>query len=257
MRQRKVRNLDEKLNRVDLYYIRDARQMRGHWLEAFGDVNGRTPADPAQELLLTGRPARPQEPPLYLELGCGKGNFLLAHAAADPGGRYVGIEGQESVALRALEKLMDEPCRDCSGGKLENVRLAAEFVNDLDDYFEQEELRGIYLNFSDPWPKDRHAKRRLTHRNKLLRYEKVLKPGGFVEIKTDNDALFGFTLAEIAACGLRIKACSRDLHGPERFLMLAGGGASFECAESAEGNDQGGGARGAILRAAEFRTEYE
>ena len=86
-------------------------------------------------------------------------------------------------------------------------------MNDLEDYFEVGELSGIYLNFSDPWPKARHAKRRLTYRGRLQNYKKVLKPDGFIEFKTDNEGLFAFTLEEIEACGYEMIEMSRDLHG--------------------------------------------
>ena len=143
--------------------------------------------------------------PIYLEIGCGKGNFITKHAFAEPDCNFIACEGQMSVVLRALEKA------EASGSG--NLRVFIDFVNDLEDYFEVGELSGIYLNFSDPWPKARHAKRRLTYRGRLQNYKKVLKPDGFIEFKTDNEGLFAFTLEEIEACGYEMIEMSRDLHG--------------------------------------------
>lgn len=106
--------------------------------------------------------------------------------------------------LRALEKAESQ--------QLVNLRIFIGFVRDLRDYFEKGELSGIYLNFSDPWPKARHAKRRLTHRKRLENYKEVLADGGFIEFKTDNDGLFEFTLEEIEAAGYEIVEMTRDLH---------------------------------------------
>ena len=151
--------------------------------------------------------------PLYLEIGCGKGDFLLQQALARPEAAFVGIEGQASVVLRALEKAA--AASEGAGGTslCGNLRFACAFVNGLEELFEPGSLSGIYLNFSDPWPKGRHAKRRLTYRGRLKDYAKALKPGGFIAVKTDNDPLFEFTLEEIAACGWEPDELTRDLHG--------------------------------------------
>ena len=163
--------------------------------------------------------------PLYLEIGCGRGDFLLQQALAHPEADFVGIEGQASVVLRAMEKAaaaaeagagQPSGAAKPSGGAArlcENLRFACAFVNGLEELFEPGSLSGIYLNFSDPWPKSRHAKRRLTYRGRLRDYAKALEPGGFIAIKTDNDALFDFTLEEIAACGWTPAEMTRDLHG--------------------------------------------
>ena len=146
--------------------------------------------------------------PLYLEIGCGKGDFLLRQALAHPEAAFVGIEGQASVVLRALEKAAAGEASLCG-----NLRFACAFVNGLEELFEPGSLSGIYLNFSDPWPKGRHVRRRLTYRGRLKDYAKALKPGGFIAVKTDNDPLFEFTLEEIAACGWEPVELTRDLHG--------------------------------------------
>ena len=146
--------------------------------------------------------------PLYLEIGCGKGDFLLQQALTRPEAAFVGIEGQASVVLRALEKAAAGEASLCG-----NLRFACAFVNGLEELFEPGSLSGIYLNFSDPWPKGRHVRRRLTYRGRLKDYAKALKPGGFIAVKTDNDPLFEFTLEEIAACGWEPVELTRDLHG--------------------------------------------
>ena len=155
---------------------------------------------------LAGARASEAEAPrdLYLEIGCGRGDFLLQLASQHPENDYIGIEGQASVVLRAMEK--------AAAAGLPNLRFVCAFVNSMEDLFAPGSLSGIYLNFSDPWPKSRHAKRRLTYRGRLRDYARTLKPGGFIAVKTDNDALFDFTLEEIEACGWTPEEMSRDLH---------------------------------------------
>ena len=182
MRQRNIKNLSERIEQNSRLLIEEPGDCKGRWAEIFGNGN-----------------------PIYLEIGCGKGNFITKHAFAEPDCNFIACEGQISVVLRALEKA------EASGSG--NLRVFIDFVNDLEDYFEVGELSGIYLNFSDPWPKARHAKRRLTYRGRLQNYKKVLKPDGFIEFKTDNEGLFAFTLEEIEACGYEMIEMSRDLHG--------------------------------------------
>lgn len=182
MRQRNIKNLSERIEQNSRLLIEEPGDCKGRWAEIFGNGN-----------------------PIYLEIGCGKGNFITKHAFAEPDCNFIACEGQMSVVLRALEKA------EASGSG--NLRVFIDFVNDLEDYFEVGELSGIYLNFSDPWPKARHAKRRLTYRGRFQNYKKVLKPDGFIEFKTDNEGLFAFTLEEIEACGYEMIEMSRDLHG--------------------------------------------
>lgn len=144
---------------------------------------------------------------LYLEIGCGKGNFIIKKAMANPDKNFLAIEGQETVLLRALEKAAEL--------KLPNLRFMLTFVHSMEDLFEEGQLSGIYLNFSDPWPKARHAKRRLTYRERLKDYAWALRKGGFVEFKTDNDGLYDSALEEIEAVGLEITEQTRDLHDSE------------------------------------------
>ena len=184
MRQRNIKNLDEKLRQNSRFLVEDPAQHKGSWARVFGNDN-----------------------PIYLEIGCGKGQFIMKRAASCPSANYIAIEGQSNVALRALEKAQAEG--------MENLRICIAYVHDLEDYFEAGELAGIYLNFSDPWPKARHFKRRLTYRQRLLNYKKVLGRDGFVEFKTDNDGLFEFSLEEIQEAGLEITEVTGDLHSEE------------------------------------------
>lgn len=145
--------------------------------------------------------------PLYLEIGCGKGKFLAEKAAAEPDARFLAAEGQPSVALRAMEKI-----REAGIG---NARIMPAFFNGLPEPLEPGSVAGIYLNFSDPWPKKRHARRRLTHRRFLEGYRQLAAAGAALEIKTDSRSFFEFTLEEIRAAGLRVLEQSEDLHGSD------------------------------------------
>ena len=181
MRQRKAKNLEEKLRECSEYMITEPEAGR---LDSCFD----------------------QDRPLFLEIGCGKGNFIIRKALDNPDKNYIAIEGQETVILRALEK-----ARAVDGG-IPNLKFMMTFVHSMDEFFTEGQLEGIYLNFSDPWPKAHHAKRRLTYRQRLLDYRWALRAGGFIEFKSDNDQLYDFTLEEIGAAGLEITEESRDLH---------------------------------------------
>ncbi|MEG0963387.1 MAG: tRNA (guanosine(46)-N7)-methyltransferase TrmB [Lachnospiraceae bacterium] len=142
--------------------------------------------------------------PIYIEIGMGKGQFLMALARLHPEVNYIGIEKYSSVLLRGLQKLQEDP--------LENIRFIRMNAETICNVFEQNEVAGIYLNFSDPWPKDRHAKRRLTSRQFLARYHQILAPDGVVEFKTDNIDLFDFSLEEIKEAHWHLDGFTRDLH---------------------------------------------
>ncbi|HIU27451.1 MAG: tRNA (guanosine(46)-N7)-methyltransferase TrmB [Anaerovoracaceae bacterium] len=180
MRQRNIKNLDQKIRRNSTFLVTDPESCRGRWREVFGN-----------------------NAPVYLEIGCGKGRFIALRAAAFPEKNFIAVEGQSNVALRALQKA--EICH------FDNLRIFIDYVDDLGRYFEPGELAGIYLNFSDPWPKARHAKRRLTYREKLKNYRSVMSPEGTIEFKTDNDGLFAFTIDEIRNAGLSIWEMTTDL----------------------------------------------
>ena len=180
MRQRNIKNLDQKIRRNSTFLVTDPESCRGRWREVFGN-----------------------NAPVYLEIGCGKGRFIALRAAAFPEKNFIAVEGQSNVALRALQKA--EICH------FDNLRIFIDYVDDLGRYFEPGELAGIYLNFSDPWPKARHAKRRLTYREKLKNYRSVMSPEGTIEFKTDNDGLFAFTIDEIRNAGFSIWEMTTDL----------------------------------------------
>lgn len=164
--------------------------------------------------------------PLMIEIGMGKGRFIIEMALRHPECDYLGMEMYESVLFRACER-MEGILYSTPLDKLEqeheeneqplpvpqNLHFLRNDARLLPDIFAEGELDRIYLNFSDPWPKARHAKRRLTSRQFLARYEQVLKDGGRIEFKTDNNGLFEFSLEEIAACpNWELVASTRDLH---------------------------------------------
>ena len=209
MRQRKLIDLDERMEDLKDYLDLDGTQNKGKWRSVFGED--------AHEI--------------FLEIGCGKGKFMCERAEAFPRQCIIGLEGQASVIVRAAEKIRQrELARDAgrddtsdagqdgtsdAGPNIPNAYLISNYMRDIHDFFENGELDGIFLNFSDPWPKARHAKRRLTYRDNLKGYMDVIKEGGFIEFKTDNDGLFQFTLEEIEALGYNIEKISYDLAGTD------------------------------------------
>lgn len=144
------------------------------------------------------------ENPIHIEIGMGKGQFIMKLAKEHPDINYIGIERYSSVLLRALQKMEIEP--------LPNIRFLCMDASIITEVFDKEEVAKIYLNFSDPWPKERHAKRRLTSRQFFERYDKILAGNGVVEFKTDNDDLFAFSIEEVAEAGWTLDAHTFDLH---------------------------------------------
>ncbi|MCI8373168.1 MAG: tRNA (guanosine(46)-N7)-methyltransferase TrmB [Lachnospiraceae bacterium] len=149
--------------------------------------------------------------PLYIEIGMGKGQFLMEHARRNPEINYIGIEKYSSVLLRAVEKMETEELPN-----LRFIRFDAEYITNI---FDQGEIDRIYLNFSDPWPKDRHAKRRLTSRQFLARYREILNAGKIIEFKTDNRPLFDFSLEEVKESDYTLLAFTYDLHHDEELCQ--------------------------------------
>lgn len=185
MRQRKLKNLNERLDAFSRFIIEEPAAHRGRWKEVFGN-----------------------DKPIWLEIGCGKGQFITRHAALHPERNYIAVEGHESVVLRALEKAAAMNGTVGPG----NLCFILEYVRDIRDLFADGELEGVYLNFSDPWPKERHAKRRLTYGKRLRQYAQIIRPGGVIAFKTDNEGLFDFSLEQIQQEGMEILEMSRDLH---------------------------------------------
>lgn len=149
--------------------------------------------------------------PLHIEIGMGKGQFLTGLAKKNPEINYIGIERYSSVLLRAVEKL--EVLREETKEPLTNLRFVCMDANDVAEVFAPEEVTRIYLNFSDPWPKARHARRRLTSSEFFARYDKILAKGGQVEFKTDNRLLFDFSVEQLEESKVwETIACTYDLH---------------------------------------------
>lgn len=162
--------------------------------------------DPA---VLQNNPQAPftKERPLHLEIGCGKGSFACGMSTAHPEVNLIAMERVSDVACLALEKA--EATKDT---RPDNLRFLIGNAENLTEWFPPHSIDCLYLNFSDPWPKSGHAKRRLTHRVFLEKYQTVLKKGGILRFKTDNAGLFDFSLTEFEAMGLAITNLTRDLH---------------------------------------------
>lgn len=240
MRQRKLKDLDEKLDAFNSGIRINPKAVKGHWQEMFAAAQ-----------------------PLYMELGCGKGQFILALAKAHPERNFLAVEGNRSVMLRALQKasrqlgaesfavseqqtaaavedfdesLWSTDADDCVYALAPNLILANMYLRSVTDCFEEGELSGIYLNFSDPWPKDRHAKRRLTHTRYLRGYGQVLKPGSCLEFKTDNEKLFRFSVEEFEKNSLQKLEYSENLHGEEKGYETEKFMTEYEEKFSSQGN---------------------
>ena len=183
MRLRNIRGSREIVAAND-YVVQEPEKWKGQWKSLFGNDN-----------------------PLHIEIGMGKGRFIMEMAARNPQINYIGIEKYSSVLLRALEKR-----KETELANLYFIRFDAEYLNEI---FGSEELDRIYLNFSDPWPKDRHAKRRLPSKEFLAKYNLCLKKEGEVIFKTDNRLLFDFSLEEAGIAGWQLREVTYDLHHSE------------------------------------------
>lgn len=142
--------------------------------------------------------------PIHIEIGMGKGKFIYTLAKENPSINYIGVEKFDSAIVKALYKVLDEP--------LDNLMLIRTDATDLVTLFGEKCLDRVYLNFSDPWPKERHAKRRLTHHNFLNKYEQLLHKGGEVHFKTDNIDLFHYSLESLETYPMNITFKTFDLH---------------------------------------------
>ena len=181
MRLRNIPGADEVVSN-STFCIQNPVELKGKWAEFLENDN-----------------------PIHIEIGMGKGRFLMDLAALHPDINYIGIERYTSVLLRAVQKIEETP--------LPNVHFLCIDAATLPDIFAKEEVDRIYLNFSDPWPKDRHARRRLTSHEFLDRYYQFLKKDGRLEFKTDNQDLFTFSVEEIEESPIwNLDASTRDLH---------------------------------------------
>lgn len=169
------------------FVIHEPKEYKGRWRELFGNSH-----------------------PLRIEIGMGKGRFIMDLARMNPDINYLGIEKYSSVLLRGIQKMETDPLPN-----LYFIRMEAEEITDV---FDREEVDRIYLNFSDPWPKDRHAKRRLPSREFLRRYDEILIKDGVIEFKTDNHDLFRFALEELDPAGWKLLQMTEDLHHDEEML---------------------------------------
>lgn len=169
------------------YVVHDPESLKGRWKEEFGNDH-----------------------PIRLEIGMGKGRFLMELAEKNPSINYIGIEKYSTVLLRAVQKMELNP--------LPNVRLIRMDAEYITTVFEYEEIDRIYLNFSDPWPKDRHAARRLPSRQFLERYDRILKKDGIIEFKTDNKDLFTFAEEELPFSNWEIIQITYDLHADMEMM---------------------------------------
>ena len=166
------------------FSIQQPEQMKGKWAEVFQNDH-----------------------PIHIEVGMGKGQFIIEMAKRNPEINYIGIEKYSSALVRAVEKLEDF--------EQNNLRLIRMDAENIEEVFDKDEVDRIYLNFSDPWPKDRHAKRRLTSTRFLERYNNILTPEGRVMFKTDNKDLFDFSLEQVEEAGWILENHTYDLHHSE------------------------------------------
>ncbi len=147
--------------------------------------------------------------PIKIEIGTGKGNFIIEMAKNNPSINFIGIELRDQVLLKAVKKVLEFD--------LKNLKFLVADANNIDKLFIPKSIAGIYLNFSDPWPKKRHYKRRLTYRGFIEKYNMILESDSWVIFKTDNVTLFQFTLNELASVGLPMKKITLDLHNDLEF----------------------------------------
>lgn len=178
MRLRNVKDADDILNN-SIYFIKSPETLKGKWESLFDNQNS-----------------------LMVEVGMGKGDFLIGMAKEHPEWNFVGIEAYESVLARAIQKLDRE--------KLDNLKVIRLDAKNIAEVFSME-IDTIYLNFSDPWPKTRHHKRRLTHEKFLKEYDKVFKDDSKIEMKTDDDGLFEDSLCYLSSYGYTLDRVSLDL----------------------------------------------
>ncbi len=180
MRLRHIKGAEEEIAESP-YVVQDPKSLKGKWHTLFGNDN-----------------------PIRIEVGMGKGKFIMELAEKNPDINYVGIERYSSVLLRGLQKRAEM--------ELSNIYFMRLDALELEEVFAPSEVDRIYLNFSDPWPKDRHAKRRLTSDRFLAVYDKILKKDGIIEFKTDNQDLFRYSLESIPEAGWEVGEHTFDLH---------------------------------------------
>lgn len=181
MRMRKKKNCPARMERCSKVWVREPQLHKGSWAKLFQNDN-----------------------PIHIEIGCGKGDFVVGMAKLHPDINFIAIEKVEDVIVMAMEKTVE--------AGLDNVLFMDMDAERIEEFFEYGEIERIYLNFSDPWKKNKQAKRRLTHKRFLDRYKKVLKNGDYIWFKTDNKALFEFSLNSFCAEDYKLSNITFDLH---------------------------------------------
>lgn len=181
MRMRKMKNLEPRMERCAALRIQAPEEKKGHWREL-----------------------KPECTALWVEVGCGKGKFTAETAQANPDVLLIAVERCREAMVVAMEKARDMG--------LTNVYYIDMDVAEIENIFAPGEIDRLFINFPDPWPRKKNAKRRLTHRGFLDKYCRVVREGGEFHFKTDNAPLFAFSLEEFAACGLETKNVTDDLH---------------------------------------------
>lgn len=181
MRIRKKKNCGARMEACSDIWVREAEESKGNWSRIFENDN-----------------------PIHLEIGCGKGRFVIEMAKQNPDVNFIAMDLFCDVLVLAMEKAKEEG--------VPNVRFFTGNAAELDKYFEKGEIKRIYLNFSDPWKKNKQAKRRLTHKNFLDVYKKVLQNGDYIFFKTDNKDLFEFSLNSFAEENFKLGNITLDLH---------------------------------------------
>ena len=181
MRMRKMKNLDPRMEKCADVRVADPAQRKGAW-----------------------RALKPDAAALWVEVGCGKGKFTAETAAANPDVLLIAVEKCREAMVVAMEKAKNMG--------LKNVFFIDMDVEKIEDIFAPGEIDRLFINFPDPWPRKKNAKRRLTYRTFLDKYCRVVRENGEIHYKTDNAPLFEFSLEEFAACGLEVKNVTRNLH---------------------------------------------
>ncbi|PLT32241.1 tRNA (guanosine(46)-N7)-methyltransferase TrmB [Bacillus sp. V5-8f] len=184
MRLRNKPWAEEKLAAYPQYVVQQPESHKGKWRELFGNDH-----------------------PIYIEVGTGKGRFITEMAKQNPDVNFIGIELAKSVIVSALDRLIE--------AEIPNLKLMNVNANDLREYFAKGDVNRIYLNFSDPWPKKRHEKRRLTYETFLQVYEDILPEKGEIHFKTDNQGLFESSLMSVSRYGMLLTFVSLDLHNSD------------------------------------------
>jgi len=189
MRRRKVQGAMEEFLNYENYAIGNYIEMAGQWETTFGNNN-----------------------PIHVELGAGRGKFSVTLAEMHPEINFIAVEIKEEILIKAVEKAVAK--------ELKNIRFICMDIKDILNVFAPDEISRIYLNFSDPWPKKRHSKRRLSYRGFLEMYKTILKNGTEIHLKTDGEELFEFSLNECLDMDFKVKNVSLDLHREDSLFDI-------------------------------------